>query len=67
MRLFAIAILLSGAVGLSGCGSTPVDPYSDMRMLTPAEAGVTGQDEDPVQQAERANNAKFAPIKKRAR
>jgi hypothetical protein len=60
-RFSLIAILLGGAVGLSGCGSPPPDPYSGMQMLTPQEAGVTQQQENPVLQAERSHNSKFVP------
>jgi hypothetical protein len=69
MRLFVAAILLGATVGLSGCGGeAPSDPYSGMRMLTPAEAGVSEQEqEDPVQQAEKAYNAKFARKTRRTR
>jgi hypothetical protein len=60
MRLLVMALLLAGTVGLSGCGSTPHDPYSNMRMLTPEELGVSNRNEDPVEQAEKAQNAQFA-------
>ncbi len=58
MRLIVVAALLG--VSLTGCGSAPSDPYSGMRMLTAEEVGAAQpQQEDPVQQAERAHNAKF--------
>jgi hypothetical protein len=60
MRLFVIAMLLGGTVGLSGCNSTPPDPYSNMQMLPPETAGATRQLEDPVLQAEKEHNAQFA-------
>ncbi len=67
MRLLMIALLLSGAAALCGCDSKPVDPYSGMQMLTPQEAGVVVEDEDPVLEAERAHNAKFTHKTKRTR
>ncbi len=67
MRWFVAAILLGATVGLSGCDSTPADPYSGMRMLTPEEAGVNEQPRDPVQEEEKAHNAKFAHKDKRKR
>jgi hypothetical protein len=60
MRPFVMALLLGGTVNLSGCGSTPHDPYSNMRMLTPEELGVANRIEDPVEQAEKNQNAQFA-------
>jgi hypothetical protein len=60
MRLIEMALLLGGTVGLSGCGSTPHDPYSNMRMLTPEELGVANRNVDPVEQAEKTQNAQFA-------
>ncbi|MDR3632584.1 MAG: hypothetical protein P4L84_02040 [Isosphaeraceae bacterium] len=67
MRLLVISILLGGTAALGGCGSTPHDPYSDMRMLTPEEAGVTNKEQDPVQEAEKAFNAKFVRKERRTR
>jgi len=64
-RLMGAALL--GVPVLSGCDSTPVDPYSDMRMLSPAEAGVKEQNQDPVLDAEKAQNAKFAGPEKKGR
>jgi hypothetical protein len=60
-RLSVTVILLGGAISLSGCGATPTDPYSGMRMLTPQEAGATQQEQNPVLQAERVHNSKFVP------
>jgi hypothetical protein len=59
--------MLGGMAGLWGCESKPVDPYSNMQMLSPAEAGVQEQEEDPVQAAERSFNAKFVHQKTRTR
>ncbi len=61
MRLFVTALLLGGAAGVVGCDSTPpANPYQDVRMLTPEELGVANRDIDPVEQAEKAQNAQFA-------
>jgi hypothetical protein len=64
MRVFVISSLLGGTVCLSGCGSTPPDPYSNMRMLTPEELGVMSRVQDPVEQAEKAQNAQFTRDRK---
>ena len=64
MRLFVNNLLLGGTMILSGCESTPPDPYSNVRMLTSEEMGVTAQQEDPVAQAEKAHNAQFAKGRK---
>jgi hypothetical protein len=63
MRRFVTVLLLGGTVSLFGCGSTPVDPYSNMRMLTSEELGVANQNQDPVQQAEKSHNAQFGKTK----
>jgi hypothetical protein len=67
MRSLAIAFAVATAAGQSGCDSTPADPYKDMQMLTPVQAGVKEPDQDPVLEAEQAHNAKFAHKKPRAR
>jgi hypothetical protein len=65
MRCFAIALLvLGGAAALPGCGSEPPDPYSNIRMLTPEELGSTSRAVDPVEQAEKAQNAQFTRDRK---
>jgi hypothetical protein len=62
MRHFVIVVVLAlgGTVGLCGCTTQPPDPYTSMRMLTPEEAGATVQEQDPVLQAEKEHNARFA-------
>jgi hypothetical protein len=64
MRCFVMALLLGGAASLTGCGSEPPDPYSNMRMLTPEELGATSRVQDPVEQAERAQNDQFTRDRK---
>jgi hypothetical protein len=61
-RLVVATLLMLGVtVGVLGCAGAPTDPYRDMKMLTPAEAGVSQQAQDPVLEAEKAYNAKFTP------
>jgi hypothetical protein len=66
--IFTALLGLSAAAGLSGCGgSAPYDPYSNLQMAAPEQAGGARTEEDPVLEAERAYNAKFTPKDKRAR
>ena len=60
VRIDLAALLLTAAACLAGCDSSPPDPYANVRMLTPAELGTTGEDQDPVQQAEKDHNSQFA-------
>jgi hypothetical protein len=60
MRRIVIAMLLGATVGFWGCTTEPPDPYSGMRMLTPQEAGATAQQQDPVLQAKKEHNDRFA-------
>jgi hypothetical protein len=55
-----MTLLLGGTLSLPGCGSTPPDPFRDVRMLTPAELGASNPNVDRVEKAERAHNDQFA-------
>lgn len=60
MRILAASLLLGALLGLPGCGGdAPVDPYTDMKMLSSAELGVSNTQIDPVEVAEKAQNAQF--------
>lgn len=63
--LIMLAAFLGASAALYGCGSSPTDPYANMQMLTPQEAGAPEVQENPVLEAERNFNAKFAPKLKR--
>ncbi len=64
-------LMMAGVLGLfglfSGCSDTPIDPYADMKMLSPQEAvgKAAPIDEDPALQEERAHNAKFTVTKEK--
>ncbi|HEY2155683.1 MAG TPA: hypothetical protein VGH33_08635 [Isosphaeraceae bacterium] len=61
MRISVAALLVGATACLSGCGSTTApDPYDNMRMLTTEELGVSIRNQDPVELAEKAQNAQFA-------
>ena len=65
--LIMLAAFLGASTALYGCGSSPTDPYSNMQMLTPQEAGAPEVQEDPVLESERNFNAKFTPKTKKKR
>lgn len=60
MRYSVLALVLFGAASLTGCGSNPPDPYANIRMLSPDEMVAVQEQQDSVQQAEKAHHAKFA-------
>ena len=65
--LIMLAAFLGASAALYGCGSSPTDPYANMQMLTPQEAGAPEVQEDPVLEDERNFNAKFTPRAKKKR
>ena len=65
--LIMLAAFLGESATIIGCGSSPTDPYANMQMLTPQEAGAPEVQEDPVLESERNFNAKFTPKTKKKR
>lgn len=58
------ALLALALAPLAGCGETPTDPYVNVQMQAPVQAGGAVREEDPALREERDYNAQFSGSKR---